>query len=464
MRSSAHSPFAGQKVLIVGLGLHGGGAAAVRWFCRQRARVRVTDRQSAGFLAPTLKKLKALPVAWRLGQHRWADFSWADVIVQNPGVPDSLPELRRARRLGKTIVNEASIFFTLCPAKIIGVTGTRGKTTTALLLGHILRQRSPRVFVAGNVREVVMFDLLDRLRASDTVVLELSSFQLELLPSVKRSPAIAVMTNILVDHLNRYGTMPAYAAAKYPIVQYQRPADTAVLNLDSLWTKRAAKMTKAKIVWFSEKNSQAPSTIRVRRGWVVEEAHQRVRRILPLNVWSLPGRHQRINLLAAVAAARAAGLEPPLIRQAVSTFPGVPDRQEFIRQWRGHQFVNDTTATTPDATLAALDVYPQAVYIIGGTDKHLTFTALAQELTRQKTTLVLLPGTATAKLWRSLRHFGYRGRHVFVPTMIDAVHQAIAMARPRQTIMLSPGAASFGLFRHEFDRGEQFTRAVKTLR
>lgn len=454
-----------KRVLIVGLGLHGGGVAAARWFYRRGAKVRVTDMKSATELRSSIAALKRYRLEWRLGRHRLADFRWADIVVQNPGVPDNLPSLHWARRQGKPIVNEATVFFRFCPSPLLAVTGTRGKTTTTLLLGSMLKRAGRRAMVSGNVRQQPMLDILDGLTPAQAVVLELSSFQLELCRTEVSNLRVGLMTNLRIDHLNRYGTLRDYATAKFNLFRILPPRGVAVLNADDRWTRLAGQLVRGPIVWFSASGRPAQTgwSVFVTGRRIVEQRAGRVTTLLPLSAIRLPGQHQRANVVAAAAAARAFGLRAADIRAAVRSFRGVPHRQEFVRRWRGHVFVNDTTATSPDGTLAALSVFPRAVFIVGGTDKRLRFGPLASVLAARRTTLVFLPGSASDRLKRALRLAGYRGRQAEADSMTTAVHRAVSLARSGQPIVLSPGAASFGLFVHEFDRGEQFVRAVKKL-
>ncbi len=454
----------GQRVLVVGLGLHGGGVSAVRWLNRHGADVRVTDLRSASQLRPSLKRLPKTRMQTILGKHRWADFAWADCIYQNQGVPNTQPLIVRAKRHGIPIVNEASLFFARCPARIIGVTGTRGKSSTTALLGAMLSKQFSRVFVSGNIRQQPMLDILDKLRKTDTVVLELSSFQLEHLAAVQRSPEIAVFTNLLVDHLNRYRSMQAYGQAKANILAWQQAGDTAVLNHESAGVRKLADRVRSQRVWFFPSGRPTQSGF----GWdgdrLVERRGRRVTKRLGVSRKLAPGNHQRANILAAVAAARAAGANWTAVQAGLRGFRGLPHRQQVVRRWRGHTWVNDTTATTPDGTLAALDVYPSGLFIVGGTDKQLSFTRLAKVLAKRKTNLIFLPGSATKKLLTALRQVKWRGQGWPVNSMAEAVQRAHREVQPGQTVVLSPGAASFGLFKHEFDRGDQFIRKVKGLR
>lgn len=457
------SPYAGKKVLVVGLGLHGGAASAVRWLVRHGAQVRVIDQKSAAVLRPSLRLLQGLNVTYHLGGHRPADFSWADIIYQNQGVPSTLPELRSARRRKVPIINEVTIFFSRCLAPIVGVTGTRGKSTTTALIGEMLKRHFPRTVVTGNIRQTPMLDLLDRLSSKHLVVMELSSFQLEFLPLVQRSPRVAVMTNLKVDHLNRYSSVASYARAKYQIFRYQTSGDVAILNYESSWTRRAAKLTRGRVVWFSARSRPTDTGVWLADGKVMESRGKKSRSIGRLPKYFELSQPRQENYLAAVAAARAFGVPVAAIQRAGQAFRGLPHRQELIRRWHGHQFINDTAATTPDAILAALEVWPKGLYIIGGADKQLKFQRLAQRLTRLKIRMVLLPGSATKQLLKALQGAGYPGQVAEAKSMSAAVRRAVRLAEPHQPIILSPGAASFGLFQHEFDRGEQFIQAVKRL-
>lgn len=459
------SKWKGKKVLLVGLGLHGGGEATARWLSKQGAILRVTDSKTAEQLQPTLQKLKKLRnITYHLGSHRPEDFSWAEVVVLNPGVAPSSPVLAIARKRKIPIVNEATIFFEASPAPIVGVTGTRGKTTTTTLIGDILRQAKHEVIVSGNVRQIAMLDHLDKITSRDSIVLELSSYQLELIPAVKRSPMIAVLTNIKVDHLSRHGTLLKYADIKFNLLRYQTKRDVAVLNADNAWSKKAAKITQAEIVWFSRRGPVGNRSVYIKKGWVTERSGRRDERLFPVSIYPHRGDHQQENLLAAVAAARAACIDTKPIIKAVKAFPGVPHRQEKVRSWRGHDFINDTTATSPDGALAAIQVFPKSVFILGGTDKQLDFKPLARAMVKHKLPTIFLPGNATDKILKLLRKYGYRAPHMFATSMEQAVHQAVELAKPSQAIVLSPGCASFGLFVHEFDRGEKFVKAVQKLR
>ncbi|MBI4262699.1 UDP-N-acetylmuramoyl-L-alanine--D-glutamate ligase, partial [Candidatus Uhrbacteria bacterium] len=393
------------------------------------------------------------------GKHRKSDFTSAEVVIQNPAVPRESPFLVHAEKAGAMIENEATLFFRYCKSKnIIGVTGTRGKSTTAAMIARILRQhfemskyRHINVWFAGNIRTTPMLSIVDRIRPDDWVVLELSSWHLENMGEHKISPHIAVVTNVLDDHMNRYRTKRAYAAAKENIVRYQRAGDIAVLNNKNVWTKAMAKTTNAKVHWFDYRD----------RVSVIQRPGLRKF-----------GAHDVANAQAAATTARAVGVPLRIIRSALCTFRGLPDRQEIIGIIRGVTYVNDTTATTPDATIAALQRFakpeargqkrPCIVLICGGTDKNLNYKPLIPWIKKTCKAVVLLPGSATEKIKKYLNISVSQYPFAEVGSMRDALAAATKQASHGDVILLSPAAASFGLFQHEFDRGNQFKKYVPT--
>lgn len=462
LRRTARPEFRGQRVLLVGLGLHGGGASTAEWLYRQGAKVVVTDRQPAAVFRPALRQLRRLSMTFHLGGHRPADFRWADRIVVNPGVRATLPEILHAERRQVPIDNEASLFARHFPGTLIGVTGTRGKTTTTLLLGAIVKRSHRNTIVSGNVRQVPMLRYLPRTTAGTIAVLELSSYQLERLPVDGRRFHVAVMTNLKVDHLDRHGTMEQYARIKFRLFSGQGPADRAVLNADDRYSRRVAKLTRGQRWWFGRNVPAADHGITINAGWVVERHAGKMRRLFPQTIWTFRGEHNLANMLAAVAAARSINIPPMIIASAVRSFRGVPYRQQVVRTYHGHAFVDDSAATSPDGTLAALSVFPDGVFIVGGTDKALDMRPLARVLKVKRQPVVFLPGTATEKLQMVLRRMHYAQPFVTARSMSGAVRVALEFASPGQPIVLSPGAASFGLFRHEFDRGDTFNHLVRS--
>jgi len=437
--------FKGKKVLIMGLGLHGGGVGVVKFFYKEGAEVLVTDLKTEQQLEESIIKLKNLDIKYSLGGHKEADFTSSDLIIKNPDVPNTSPYLEIARKNNISIETDVSLFFKLSKAFIVGVTGTKGKSTTASLIFHILKAKYKRIFLAGNIG-VSPLEVLSKAKKGDVVILELSSFELE---NLGKSPNIAVVTNIMPDHLNRYASMHDYIKSKKIIFKYQNKKDYLVLNYDDEVVKSFAKEAKSKVVFFS----------------LIEN-----KPVIKSIGFKLTGEHNIYNLLAAVSVAKILKLSPVVIERAVKSFNGISSRQEFIKEVNGVKYYNDTTATMPDAVIAAIrslnKKHPGSnlVLICGGQDKGLNYANLVKEIGREVSSVVLLPGTASDKIKEEIVVEKIKTPIILVQTMSEAVEKAKSQAKPKDIILLSPAAASFNLFKNEFDRGEQFVKIVKLLK
>jgi UDP-N-acetylmuramoylalanine--D-glutamate ligase len=450
-----------KRVLVLGLGLHGGGVAVTRWLVRHGARVTVSDIKSRQELGSSLRLLKKMSINYVFGSHPASLLKKCDLIIQNPGVPAELLLLKLARQADITIENEASLFLKLCPSKnIIGITGSKGKSTTTALLGAILKNWDKQTVVAGNIRDTVMFQVLDSLTSRTPVVLELSSWHLELVGDQHLRVPQAVVTNVSPEHLNRYSSLVDYTKAKSYIFRYQNKNDAVILNYDNKITRQFGKIAQSRVYWFST-SQNVPRGIFVSNGMVWWQDNKK-QKLFPVSYIKLLGQHNLENVLAAVVAARLNSVPVAVIIKAVKKFIGLHDRLELIATKNNVKYYNDTAATAPVATqaaLRALKIKP-LVLIAGGTDKLLNYTDLARDIKKRVAFLILLPGTATIKLQANLRNFK---KVLLARNMAEAVVFASTLAKPGGAVLLSPGAASFGLFRHEFDRGEQFIKAVKKL-
>ncbi len=423
-----------QRITVMGLGVHGGGLGVTRFLLEQGARVTVTDLRSAELLQASLAALADTEVRFVLGEHRDEDFVNADIVVRNPGVPRESRYLALARAAGARIEMEMTLFFRLCPAPIIGITGTKGKTTTTLLTAAMLREEWPATVVAGNLR-ISALEQLPAIAPQTPVVLELSSWQLEGLGAAGLSPQFACITNLSPDHLDRYSSLEDYGAAKQEIFRHQRPGDLLVLPADDPIVSQWAALAPGRVSFFGAED-----------GW-------------PLG--PLRGEHNARNIAAAAALARAYGASETAIHAAIATFPGVEHRMELVRERDGVRFINDTAATTPTAAAASLRAIPGPLILIaGGADKKLAWEPLVSAINAAANlrAVVLLNGTGSAALAHEL------GRPLPLHDSFEqAIRAAYALAQPGDTILLSPGAASFGMFRNEFHRGEEFRRIVGAL-
>ncbi len=456
----------GKRVTLMGLGTRAGGLGVARYLVAHGATVTVTDLRSAAELREPLAELAGMPIRYVLGRHETRDFTpdGADLIVRNPAVPRRDPFLELARAHGISVEMEMSLFFRACPAPIVAVTGTKGKTTVSILIGEMLRAADPDAIVAGNMG-VSALDQLPRLRPEVPVVIELSSWQLESLIEHKLAPHIAVLTAIAEDHLNTYADFADYAATKRGVTRYQTRGEWLVVNRDDPEAWQAAGESAATVVPFGEGDRDDDGAWSTADELLWRWNGLQLRWPLPQSP-ALAGRHGARNALAALAASILAGASADAIGCGLAEFRGVKDRMETVAEIDGVTFINDTTATAPIATVAALNALThgtrQIHLLAGGADKRLDPSPLAAAVAQCGALVYLFAGTATPALAAALKERGVAPRGPFAG-MTEAVAAARHEATAGDVILLSPGCASFGLFRDEFDRGERFREIVKAL-
>lgn len=430
-----------KRALILGLGQYpkGSGVQAALLFARLGANVTVTDQKTKKELAANVKQLQKFKnVRFVLGHHDLADVRNADLIVPNQRVRQNAKEIRLARKLHIPVQTEMALFLNHCPARVIAVTGTRGKSTTASLIAHILKGKKGRtVWLGGNIL-VSPLTFLSKIKPNDDVVLELSSFQTEWLADA-RPVDIAVFTNLMRDHLNAYGSMEEYAEAKAQLFRHQTPKQVAIFNRDDAYGRTWATEAASRVMSFGKTDATAPS--------------------------QLLGEHNAMNIRAAIAATSAAGIPAAIIRKQIRTFKPLENRLEIIATKNGVRYVNDTTATTPDGTIAAIHaLIPETKgtlwLLLGGADKELEYAALAKTIKahQKRLQLFLLPGDASLKIKRALKQIPVTN----IKTIADGVTRIKAAAQKGDIVALSPGAASFNQFANEFARGEAFKKAVRS--
>jgi UDP-N-acetylmuramoylalanine--D-glutamate ligase len=462
-RASHIQSLAGQRAVVMGLGSRQGGVGVTRYLVGQGADVTVTDLRSHDDLRGALDEIGDLPVRYTLGEHRPEDFLNADIVVRNPAVPAESSWLALARERGARIEMEMSLFFRACPAPILGITGTKGKTTTATLCAGILLQSRPDAVLAGNMGTSAVA-ALEVIEPDTPVVLELSSWQLEGLAEHAMSPHVSVLTNISEDHLNRYDSMADYIEAKRHIARFQSEEDWFVVNRNdpACWDTR--RSTRARVVPFGVLPEGEDGTA-LENGALVVRQDGVSQTLIDAADLPLPGTHAVLNALAASAAALRYGASVDDVRRGLLAAQPVADRQEIVATVDGVRYVNDTTATAPAAAIAALDTFAAdaVIVIAGGSNKNTALDDFARRLARQAEAVVLLDGEATPGLRRLLDEAGAERVHGPYRSMAEAVRQATALARPGSVVLLSPGCASFGLFRDEFHRGEEFRAAVRAL-
>jgi len=462
--------FKDKKVTIIGLGLHNGGVGAAKFFSRANAKVLVTDLRSREELAESIEKLKKESIKYVLGQHRPEDFINTDLVIQNPAVKSKSKYLEIARENKVPIETDIGIFFELCPAPIIGITGSRGKSTVSALTARFLKRKYSEVILAGNIRTSVLTKL-KKIDKNSIVVLELSSWQLAGLKSHKKSPYCAAITNIMPDHLNRYKDMEYYIRDKKKIFKWQKSKNYLILNYDDEKVREFSQEAKSQILYYSQENKKKSDF----QGSFINDGkiYFNSEEICSLKEIRLKGKHNVSNVLAAITIAKLHDVSNKSIQKTLSKFKGIEGRLEFIKSVNGIKYINDTTSTIPEACLAALDSFPKRniILIAGGADKNLEFKKLAEVVVKRVKAIILLKGSATDKIKEEIeKELKLKNQRIEIIGPLDNMEEAVmesteqAKKFDEAIVLLSPACASFGIFRHEFERGEKFNEAVALLK
>ncbi|MBI5003665.1 UDP-N-acetylmuramoyl-L-alanine--D-glutamate ligase [Candidatus Kaiserbacteria bacterium] len=430
--------FEGKKITVMGLGLLGRAVGDAAFLAAQGAQVTVTDMKTEDELAGSVAQLRQYPnITFHLGGHDEKDFTDTDMVLKAAGVRIDSPYIAAARRAGVPVYMSTALFAKYARqagTTIVGVTGTRGKSTVTHMIYHCLQKAGKKAVLGGNVRGVSTLAMLPDVRAGDIAVLELDSWQLQGFGDLQISPQIAVFTNLLPDHQNYYQTMDEYFADKANIFKYQKEGDSLVVG---------------------EQVAERIAALPAGRHGVVPPA-------IPQD-WQIkmPGEHNRENAALAAGALRALGLNDMEIKESLESFEGVEGRLQFVGEKNGVKIYNDNNATTPEATIAALKSLHNGnkniVLIMGGADKGLDMNVLLYEIAGSCKRVILLAGTGTSRI---------------APLMADvsiyddlsaAIHEALASASPGDTILFSPAFSSFGMFKNEYDRNDQFLTIVKNM-
>ena len=427
-----------KRVTVAGLGKFGGQIAAAKWLVAQGARVLVTDRSPAEKLAASVKELDGLAIEFRLGEHRVGDFTTADLIVASPAIPPTNEFIAAARAAGVPITTEIRLFIERCPArKIVGVTGTKGKSTTTALLGRMLATKYA-THVGGNIGKPLLLDL-EKIKADDVVVLELSSFMLEYLRDLAWSPHVAVVTILSADHLDWHGSAEAYVDAKKRIVRHQKAGDVAVLAEGAEHTAALRRLTRGRVATFSANGDHK----------------------FELNV---PGWHNQFNCQAAWTAARELGVTFDAAQRAVRDFAGLPHRLHLVHEAGGVRWFNDSIATIPEAAVAALDSFPPrtVIQIVGGSDKKLDFTPMADALA-ERAKAVLCIGTTGPRIAALVKASKTPERAAVheCGDLTAAVQKAKSITARGDVVLLSTGCASYDQFDNFEQRGDRFAQLAR---
>ncbi len=431
-----HLFFQGKKVTQLGLGLLGRGLNDALFMLENGvADLIVTDKKTAEELAPSVEKLKGFSnLTLRLGEHQLEDFEGRDFILKGAGVPLDSPYIAHAREKGIPIEMDSSLCVKLLPEGVItvGVTGTRGKSTTTHLIAHILRQAGKSIFVGGNVRDMATLPLLDEIKSGDILVLELDSWQLQGFGESNISPHVAVFTTFMDDHLNYYGgDREKYFDDKANIFKFQNENDFLIFGdgLDESKLKTKSKKLKACV-------SNVP------KDWKPK----------------IIGEHNLLNIACAMDVCRALKISEEKIKEGVETFDGVEGRLQFVKEVSEIKIWNDNNATTPEATIAALTALRQNIILLcGGADKNVSLETVAEKINEVCKKVVLLKGSGSEKLKPLLKDF------VEVDSLEEAVTKAFECCENGDNLLFSPMFASFGMFKNEYERNDLFLKIVGKL-
>ncbi len=443
--------FTGLRVHVIGLGSLGTGRAVTQVLAARGAQVTVSDAKPAEALQEEIAALAGTGATVLTGADAYRGVEEADLVVPSPGVPFQAPPLRRARSHGVRIVAEIEVAYWLAPCPIVAITGTKGKTTTTALLGELLQDAGVSARVGGNIGRPLI-ELAAAALPQDVLIAEVSSFQLEATEQFR--PKVAALLNLFPDHLDRHETMEAYEEAKARIFAHQEAEDAAVIGRDDPGAWALRTRTRARVLPFSLQHA-APEGADLVDGWLRVVGT----RVCPASAMRLRGRHNLGNALAALAAAHALGAPLDRAENTLRRFPGVEHRLEVVASVAGVLFVNDSQATTPPATVAALEAFDEPVALIaGGRAKVHDFSALAQAVARRGVSLVLI-GEAADELTAAARTAGVTqvSRAQTLPEAVHLAHRAVAQGG---VVLLSPACASFDMFVNMAQRGQVFKDAV----
>lgn len=468
----------GRRVTVMGLGSFGGGVGAVQFLTSRAATVTVTDLHTREELAESLVQIANCPnVTLRLGGHRDEDFTQTELLVVSPAVPKESRYLQLARDAGVAISSEMNLFWQHNRGRTICVTGSNGKSTTTALIHSILDAHrrtstppsspSPRVWLGGNIGHSLL-PVVDQIMPDDWVVLELSSFQLEDLAVLQPNPHVAVVTNFSPNHLDRHGTVDAYRDAKQNLLRWQTADQIAILNQDDLdvssWTTASQKL------WFGREDEGRRGLFGT--GTAFENFKRRAifryemrEQVLPLGDWlSLPGTHNFQNALAATCAALAVGASTAAVQTGLANFQPLPHRLQLVAETAGRKFYNDSKATTPEAAVLAINAFQNSIVLmVGGYDKQADLGPLARAMMGRNVKAVALLGQTALQLDQLLADTVQPARCRF-DNFATAFAWAAGQSASGETVLLSPGCASYDWFRNYEERGEEFARLAREWR
>jgi UDP-N-acetylmuramoylalanine--D-glutamate ligase len=451
-----------KRVLILGAARQG--LALARWLSLHGAHVTLNDTRSADELRAARESLAEYQIDWVFGGHPLELLDSTDILCLSGGVPLTLPIVAEAVKRGIPLSNDSQIFMEVAPCKTVGITGSAGKTTTTTLVGQMSKNvYGDKAYVGGNIGDPLI-NYVDDMKADDIAILEISSFQLD---QMTTSPNVAAILNITPNHLDRHSTMESYTAAKARILEFQSEDDIAILSRDDQGAWELRNKVQGELYTFSSHvlNDGLNGTY-LQAGWLNLRDGNMLLPLMHRDSISLRGDHNVLNVLAAFAIGHAAGFVPDAMIQAVKELRGVPHRLEFVRELHGVRWYNDSIATAPERSMAAIRAFDEPiVLLLGGRDKDLPWEDL-MKLASERVDHVVVFGEAAEKIQKTVSSLGLREKRLTV-TRVDHLHEAVVkaaeVAEPGDVVLLSPGGTSFDEFEDFAERGESFRTWVQEL-
>ncbi len=453
-----------KNVLIIGAARQG--LSLARFLCIQGANVILNDGRQESELQTSIDQVNDLPIHWVMGHHPFNLLENIDLVCVSGGVPLDIPLIIEATKRNIPLSNDSQIFLETVSAPVIAITGSAGKTTTTSLMGEIAKraaQSDQSVWVGGNIGNPLISQV-EEISNNDIVILELSSFQLELMT---RSPHIAAITNITPNHLDRHKTLEAYTAAKSQILQHQSAVDYAIINRDDPGALSLKPLVKGHYVSFGlSPLPENENGVFVQDQSILVSLHGQVREICTFQDIPLKGTHNIYNVLAACAISGVAGFDVVPIRQAIKEFKGVAHRLELVRTWKGVQWIDDSIATAPERTMAAIESFnAPIILLLGGKDKDLPWEKLLL-LVNEKVDHVVLFGDAASKINDFIAGMAFQTQRFTLNCcthLQEAIQSAHKISQPGDIVLLSPGGTSYDEFKDFEERGEMFKLWVQQL-
>ena len=459
---------AGKRVLLIGLGTFGGGVGAAKFLAGKGAKVTVTDLRSKAELQESIDAINNENVEYIFGNHDWVDIPAYDLICVNPAVSQFNPLVLEAIEKGIPVTSEINLFFAHCNAKIIGVTGSNGKSTTAALTAHLLSGSGRRVWFGGNIGYSLLPEVAN-IGENDLVVLELSSFLLDQLHMLPKSPTATILTNLSNNHLDRHKSYDAYFAAKMAAFCYQKSSNISIINYDDPASHQMLSYVSGRIVTYSTMKRVTPGGF-IQDGAFWVDLGKKAKNIANINSLKLVGKFNQSNALAAITAAMVFKTPVEEIARLLPQFKGLPHRLEFVGEKSGIRFYNDSISTTPESTIAGISAFSRPVWlIVGGSNKGMNYGKMAMRILNSSVIGVLGIGEIGKSILNQIYQINQKNnirKNInlnYLETLEDAFDSLMTNAQKGQVVLLSPGTASYDQFKNFQARGELFSRLVNVF-